>query len=206
MLAHLKITIYFLKPMVLSNLKLHFTTTRSSTSSGFNLALLGVTTLPDERHPLRFRWSSWHWKDHLDELGNIKLGLRLMMPPKFSWSTEDKSSGNTHSCSVLSGGFTRLWCSLGKPWTKAEPEMMNIYQQMMICGRHLWLGCTCTEDTLQCAIKIVSKVSPNFGCLFLWNNTVLLDGRHGCRMKRWICTDYISILSQHYLNSKTFTF
>ena len=27
------------------------------------------------------------------------------------------------------------------------------------------------------AIKIVSKVSPNFGCLFLWNNTVLLDGR-----------------------------
>ena len=29
--------------MVLSNLKLHFTTTRSSTFSGFNLALLGVT-------------------------------------------------------------------------------------------------------------------------------------------------------------------
>ena len=41
-----KVAIHFLKPMVLSNLKLHFTTTRSSTFSGFNLALLGLTTLP----------------------------------------------------------------------------------------------------------------------------------------------------------------
>ena len=41
-----KVTIHFLKPMVLSYLKLHFTTTRSSTFSGFNLALLGLTTLP----------------------------------------------------------------------------------------------------------------------------------------------------------------
>ena len=39
-------TIYFMKPMVLSNFKLHFTTARSSTFSGFNLTLLGVTTLP----------------------------------------------------------------------------------------------------------------------------------------------------------------
>ena len=41
-----KVIIYFLKTMFLSNLKLHFTTTRSSTFSGFNLALLGVTTMP----------------------------------------------------------------------------------------------------------------------------------------------------------------
>ena len=41
----IKVTIYFLKPMVLSSLKLHFTLTRTSTFSGFNMALLGVTTL-----------------------------------------------------------------------------------------------------------------------------------------------------------------
>mgnify|MGYP003331733514 CR=1 FL=1 len=41
------VTNYFLmKPMLFSNLELHLTTTRSSTFSGFNLALLGVTTLP----------------------------------------------------------------------------------------------------------------------------------------------------------------
>ena len=40
-------TNYFLiKPMLFSNLKLHLTTTRSSTFSGFKLAVLGVTTLP----------------------------------------------------------------------------------------------------------------------------------------------------------------
>ena len=42
----IKVTIYFLKPMVLSNPKLNFTTTRPSTFARFNLALLGVTTLP----------------------------------------------------------------------------------------------------------------------------------------------------------------
>ena len=41
-----KLTIFFIKPMVLSNFKLHLTNARSSTSSGFNLTLLGVTTLP----------------------------------------------------------------------------------------------------------------------------------------------------------------
>ena len=128
----------------LSNLKLHFTLI----FSGFNLALPGVTTLPNGKDPLRFGWSSWHWEDHLDELGN-KGELRLVMPPTVSWSAEDRSSGKTPSCGMLAGGFPRFLWSLGKPWTKAEPEMMNIYQQVMICGRHLWLGCTCTEDTLQ---------------------------------------------------------
>ena len=112
-----KVIIYFLKPMVLSNLKLHFTTMRSSTFSIFNLALL-----PAGKDPLRFRR-----EDQLDELGN-KGELRLMMLPTFSWSREDRSSGKTPSCGVLAGGFSRLWWSLGRPWTKAEPEMMNIYQ------------------------------------------------------------------------------
>ena len=41
------VTNYFLmKPMLFSNLELHLTTTRSSTFSGFKLAVLGVTTLP----------------------------------------------------------------------------------------------------------------------------------------------------------------
>ena len=40
------VTNYFLmKPMLFSNLKLHFTTTRSSIFSGFKLVLLRVTTL-----------------------------------------------------------------------------------------------------------------------------------------------------------------
>ena len=88
---------------------------------------LTMTTLPDGKHSLRFRWSSWHWADHLDGLGN-KGELRLVKLPTFSWSTEDRSSGNTPSCGVLACGFSRLWWSLSKHWTKAEPEMMNIYQ------------------------------------------------------------------------------
>ena len=148
-----KVIIYFLKPMVLSNLKLHFTTTRSSTSSGFNLALLGVTTLLDGKDPLRFRREDQH-----DKLGK-KGELRLVMLPIFSWSREDRSSGKTPSCGVRAGGFSRLWWSLGKPWTKAEPKIMNIYQQVMICGRHLWLGCTCTEDTFA---MTPSRLSPKY--------------------------------------------
>ena len=69
-----KVTIYFLKPIDLSSLNtLHFTTTRSSTFSWFNFALLGVTTLP------------WHWEYHLVELGR-KGELRLvMLPQAFQW-------------------------------------------------------------------------------------------------------------------------
>ena len=98
-----KITIYFLKPMGLRNLKLHLTTTRSSTSSGINLALLGVTTLSNGKDPFRFRR-----EDQLD--GLCKKGEpTLVMPPTFSWSMENKSSGKTPSCGVLAGGFSRLW-------------------------------------------------------------------------------------------------
>ena len=97
-----KVTIYFLKPMVLSNLKLHFTTMRSSTSSGFNLALLGVTTMPDRKDLLRFRREG-----QLDKLGK-KGELRLVMLPTFSWSREDRSSGRTPFCDVLAGGFSSI--------------------------------------------------------------------------------------------------
>ena len=45
-------------------------------------------------------------------------------------------------------------------------------------------------------INIVSKVSLNFGCLFLRNNTVLLDGRHGC----WWRDEYVVIIFQFFLN------
>ena len=143
-----KVTIYFLKPIDLSSLNtLHFTTTRSSTFSWFNFALLGVTTLP------------WHWEYHLVELGR-KGELRLvMLPPAFQWWFV---------------GVTFGWVVLA---------------QKTLCNG---------------AIKIVSQVSPNFGCLFFWNNAVVLDGGHGYRLKRWICSDYISILSQHYLNNITF--
>ena len=42
----IKTNYFLIKPMPFSNLRLHLTTTRPSTFSGFNLALLGVTTLP----------------------------------------------------------------------------------------------------------------------------------------------------------------
>ena len=110
-----EVTIYFLKPMVLSSLNLHFSTTRSPTFSRFNLALLGVS------------------RSDLDEAAGTR---------------------KTTLTSLARKGKLRL---------------------VMICGRHLWLGCTCTQKTLcNGVIKIVSKVSPNFGCLFLRNNTVFL--------------------------------
>ena len=47
-------TIYFMKPMVLSNFKLHFTTARSSTFSGFNLHLFTWVlkgSVIEKKHP-----------------------------------------------------------------------------------------------------------------------------------------------------------
>ena len=63
------------------------------------------------------------------------------------------SSFTMSANSFLWYAWRRFLKALGEPWqtlmTKAEHEMINIYYQVMICGRHLWLGCTCTEDTLQ---------------------------------------------------------
>ena len=81
----------------LSNLKLHFTTTRCSTFSGFNFALLGVTTLPatektcsdlDEAAGTgkitltslarRGNWDSWCFHHSRDDLwGSPLVGLYL---------------------------------------------------------------------------------------------------------------------------------
>ena len=109
------------------------------------------------------------------------------------------------SCFELAGGFSRLWWSLGQPWW----PRLNLRWWISI-NKWWFVGVTFgwvvrAQKTLcNGAIKIVSQVSPNFGCLFFRNNAVVLDGGHGYRLKRWICSDYISILSQHYLNNITF--
>ena len=100
---------HFLKPMVLSYLKLHFTTTRSSTFSGFNLALCGLTTLPATEKTC----------SNLDEAaGTGKTTLSLARRgncvswcfPHPSWSTEDSSSDNSWKDFVLQfvGGLELL--------------------------------------------------------------------------------------------------
>ena len=105
---------------------------------------------------------------------------------------------------VVSSGFGG---SLGKPWW----PRLNL-RWLIFISKWWFLGVifgwvVLAQKTLcNGAIKIVSQVSPNFGCLFFRNNAVVLDGGHGYRLKRWICSDYISILSQHYLNNITFIF
>ena len=92
----------------------------------------------------------------------------------------------------------RLWGSLGKPWWPRLNMRWWIFISKCWFMRVTFGWVLLAQKTLcNGTINIVSKVSLNFGCLFLRNNTVLLDGRHGCRLKRWIWSDYISILSQH---------
>ena len=182
----------------------------------------------DGKDPLRFRWSSWHWEDHL-ELGKKGELCLVMLPPsqlvhggqlvrqqlerlRFTicgrpWTSSAPPSPcpRTPSCDVPAGGFSRLWWILGKPWW----PRLNLRKGIFI-NKWWFVGVTfgwviLAQKTLcNGAIQIVSQVSPNFGCLFLQNNAVLLDGGHGYRLQRWICSAYISILSQHYLNNKTF--
>ena len=89
------------------------------------------------------------------------------------------------SCFVLAGGFSRLWWSLGKPWW----PRLNLRWWISI-NKWWFVGVTfgwvvLAQKTLcNGAIKIVPKVSPNFVCPFLRNNTVFLGGRHGSRLKR----------------------
>ena len=241
-----KVTIHFLKPMVLSYLKLHFTTTRSSTFSGFNLALLGLTTLP----------ATEKTRSDLDEAaGTGKTTLSLARRgncvswcfPHPSWSTEDSSSDNSWKdfvlqfvgglellllllhhvrelllvmcLQVVSQGFGGSLANLddqGWTWEKEYLLTSDDLWASPLAGLYLhrrhfamaiifsWHICWNTPIQKNGAIQIVSQVSPNFGCLFLQNNAVLLDGGHGYRLQRWICSAYISILSQHYLNNKTF--
>ena len=164
-----------MKPMLFSNLELHLTTTRSSTFSGFKLALMGVTTLP----------ATEKTRSNLDEVAGTGKTLLTSLARRGTesrdaspitagplWTAHQATVGKTSFftpwgtlnffSSSYSSSFTisLLFCAcrwflkaLVEPWqtlmTKAEPAMMNIYQQEMTCGRHLWLGCTCTEDTLQ---------------------------------------------------------
>ena len=182
----------------------------------------------DGKDLVRFRWSSWHWEDHL-ELGKKGELCLVMLPPsqlvhggqlvrqqlerlRFTicgrpWTSSAPPSPcpRTPSCDVPAGGFSRLWWILGKPWW----PRLNLRKGIFI-NKWWFVGVTfgwviLAQKTLcNGAIQIVSQVSPNFGCLFLQNNAVLLDGGHGYRLQRWICSAYISILSQHYLNNKTF--
>ena len=136
-----KLTIFFIKPMVLSNFKLHLTNARSSTSSGFNLTLLGVTTLPateKTRSDLDEATGTGKTGTVLARTGNWDSWI-VMLPPfqlvhgarqatvgKASFFTPKGTSDffssssftmpRTPSCGMLEGGFSRLWGSLGKPW------------------------------------------------------------------------------------------
>ena len=185
-----KIRIYFLKPMVLRNLKLHLTTARSSTSSGFNLALLGVTS------------SHWPWphcrteniRSDLDEAAGTGKTIFTSLAIRENWDswcfqhlagprrTDHQEILLLVVClHVVSQGFDgalanigqrlnlRWWIFINKWWFVDVTFGWVVLAQRTLCNG---------------AIKIVSKVSPNFGCLFLRNITVLLDGRHCCQMKR----------------------
>ena len=148
-----KVTIHFLKPMVLSNLKLHFTTRRSSTFSGFNLALLGLTTLPaTEKTRSDLDEAAGTGKTTLTSLARRGTESRDASPITAGplWTAHQATVGKTSFftpwgtlnffSSSYSSSFTisLLFCAcrwflkaLVEPWqtlmTKAEPAMMNIY-------------------------------------------------------------------------------
>ena len=75
-----------MKPMVSSSFKLHFTTARSSTFSGFNLTFLGVTILPatektrSDLDEAADSSSGNNWKDFVPHfMGQLELILLLLL-------------------------------------------------------------------------------------------------------------------------------
>jgi len=149
-------TNYFLmKPMLFSNLELHLTTTRSSTStfSGFKLALMGVTILP----------ATEKTRSNLDEVAGTGKTLLTSLARRGTescdaspitagplWTTHQATVGKTSfftpwgtlnffsssysssfTISLLFGACRWFLKALVEPWqtlmTKAEPAMMNIY-------------------------------------------------------------------------------
>ena len=120
------------------------------------------------------------------------------------WSSNLKLHFTTTKSSTFSGPPWRDWQEGGTETRDASTI------PVMICGRHLYFGCTCKEVTLQWRHQDYLQSISNFGCLFLRNKTVLLDGRHGCWLKRFqyvlIIFQFFGNISQHYLNNKTFTF
>ena len=79
-------------------------------------------------------------------------------------------------------GGDHITLTLGIPpcraWQEGGTETRDASTSIpvMICGRHLWLGCTCTEDTLQWrhqdCVQSMSKlwmlVSSEQHCSFGW--------------------------------------
>ena len=139
--------------LLFSNLELHLTTTRSSTFSGFKLALMGVTTLP----------ATEKIRSNLDEVAGTGKTLLTSLARRGTesrdaspitagplWTAHQATVGKTSFftpwgtlnffSSSYSSSFTisLLFCdcrwflkALVEPWqtlmTKAEPAMMNIY-------------------------------------------------------------------------------
>ena len=120
------------------------------------------------------------------------------------WSSNLKLYFTTTKSSTFSGPPWRDWQEGGTETRDASTI------PVMICGWHLYFGCTCKEVTFQWRHQDYLQSISNFGCLFLRNNTVLLDRRHGCWLKRFqyvlIIFQFFGNISQHYLNNKTFTF
>ena len=120
------------------------------------------------------------------------------------WSSNLKLHFTTTKSSTFSGPPWRDWQEGGTETRDASTI------PVMICGWHLYFGCTCKEVTFQWRHQDYLQSISNFGCLFLRNNTVLLDRRHGCWLKRFqyvlIIFQFFGNISQHYLNNKTFTF
>ena len=98
--------------MLFSNLKLHLTTTRSSTFSGFQLALLGVTTLPaTEKTHSDLDEAAATGKTPLTSLAKGELSL-VMLPPFHL----------VHGRQLIRQQLERLRSSLcGAPWTYSPP-------------------------------------------------------------------------------------
>ena len=73
---------------------------RSSTFSGLVGPNGGDHIAGKRKDPIKFRWSSWHWEDPLDELGKKGNWVSWCFP-HYSWSTVDSSSGNSWTDFVL---------------------------------------------------------------------------------------------------------
>ena len=92
--------------------------------------------------------------------------------------------------------FLKAWGSLGKPWWPRLNMRWWIFISKCWFMRVTFGWVLLAQKTLcNGTINIVSKVSLNFGCLFLRNCSFGWEA--WLLVKRWICSDYISILSQH---------
>ena len=176
-------------------LKLHSTTMRSSTFSGFKLALLGVTTLPatektrSDLDEAADSSSGNSWKDFvLHFVGHLELILLLLL----LLLHHIRELLLVVCLKEVSQGFGGALANLDdQGWTWDDEYLLA---SVDLCASHL-VGFYLHRRHFAMAPSI-SKVSLNFGCLFLRNHTVLLDGRHGC----WWRDEYVVIIFQFFLN------